>query len=165
MSVNNIATQEMLKALKTQIMKEQFDEKYPVGSGHYIQFQGMSEPDVAFAKYGATWTRDNDYAGRVLVGSGTRDGVTYAFGTTGGSADAVVVEHFHTNDVVGIVGGEASVHGGFTMNNRWNWIQSEGTRLLDSYGAGVYNTGTKGVSGVGKNMQPYKVVAVWKRTA
>ena len=121
----------------------------PVGT-HHIQYNGESTPAALF---GGTWSIDTDYAGRVLVGSGTG----YTLGATGGSADAVVVAHTH--NASGVNESAAVSTGNF---------RAIGRRLTDTT---ANNVGlqdcisSSGVSGVGKNMQPYKVVAVWKRTA
>lgn len=126
------------------------DEEHPVDS-HYLQFYG--EPTPA-AKYGGTWEEDIDYSGRTLVGSGTG----FVLGATGGSADAVVVSHTHTliaSQNIGSGGvmsdGETVQKGyaGSPLNKRWS---------------DLYTIQSSGQSGVGKNMQPYKVVTIWKRT-
>lgn len=121
----------------------------PVGT-RYIQCDGERTPAMLF---GGTWAIDTDYTGRVLVGSGTG----FALGATGGSADAVVVAHTHTAN--GVNESAAVTTGNF---------RAIGRRLTDTT---ANNVGlqdcisSSGVSGVGKNMQPYKVVDVWKRTA
>lgn len=202
--ITNQATTEMLQALKAQIMKEQFDEKYPVGKGIYIQFQGMQEPSVAFAKYGATWTRDNDYAGRVLVGygatsanptyKGTYSSTTqyyqneivsfsgnyfvavkntkgnspsnttywklYSLGATGGEYQHVstineMPDHNHASR---IVGEQTSSFDHIAINTTWGRFQT----IIDLVKE-VYNHSEN--TEPHNNMQPYKVVGVWKRTA
>lgn len=156
--IQNLATQEMLQSLKEQIMKEQFDEKYPVGSGHYIQFHGMPEPSVAFAKYGATWTRDNDYTGRVLVGSG----VGYPLGAMGGNQT-------QTHGLIGSAKiGLGNDYLGMRANNRGETFQTEsviGVTIVPSYRDGVAGVDVAGTTSEESIMQPYKVVGVWKRTA
>lgn len=119
-------------------------------NAHHIQYNGESAPAALF---GGTWSIDTDYSGRVLVGSGTG----YTLGATGGSADAVVVAHTH--NASGVNESAAVSTGDF---------RAIGRRLTDTT---ANNVGlqdcisSSGVSGVGKNMQPYKVVAMWKRTA
>jgi len=133
------------------------ERDYPVGGNKpYIQFPGMPTPAERWA--GTTWEIDTAYQGRTLIGSGGE----YAFGATGGSADAVVVSHTHKNDIVGI-SANTTGHGGFTFSNTWNKIQIEGP--YDWYGAGTYDAGITGESGVGKNMPPHIVANYWKRTA
>lgn len=161
--IQNLATQEMLNALKAQVMKEQFDEKYPVGNGHYIQFQGMGDPSVVFAKYGATWTIDADYSGRVLVGQGTG----YALGAVGGEAT-----HSHALNDSTI----ARLYvDGYSMDYDWvsgvaGWTSVYENTIpsgQSSLTAKNRNAGIRvsGATVTANFMPPYKVVAVWKRTA
>lgn len=76
-------------------------------------------------------------SGRVAMQYST----TYpTLGATGGSADAVVVAHNHTVNILG----QSSGSGGVSYND------GSGT-------SHIYNTSTVGESGVGKNMQPYIV--------
>lgn len=124
-------------------------QEHPVGS-HHIQFNGEATPA---ARFGGTWEIDTDYEGRVFVGSGTG----FALGETGGSADAVVVDHTHT--AKGVNESQAATTGNF---------RAIGRRCTATTGNNVDLTecvSSTGVSGAGKNMQPYKVVAIWKRTA
>ena len=121
----------------------------PVGR-HWKQYQGEPTPAALF---GHTWEIDTDYTGRVLVGSGTG----FTIGATGGSADAVVVDHTHT--AKGVNESQAATTGDF---------RAIGRRCTDTTENNVDFTecvSSTGVSGAGKNMQPYKVVAIWKRTA
>lgn len=69
---------------------------YPVGSV-YISVEGTFDPNTAFS--GTVWTKLQD---RFLVGAGN----TYELGATGGSADAVVVQHSHS---ISVSGGSGSV--------------------------------------------------------
>jgi hypothetical protein len=86
-----------------------------------------------------------DMRGRVPVGY---DPVNYPIGSTGGSKDAVLVEHDH--EVVGYSGTLPLAQGG-------------GVGML---GANTtLTTSTEGVSGVGKNMQPYIVVLYIQKVA
>lgn len=76
--------------------------------------------------------------GLVSIGYGTNYNVINA---VGGSKNAVVVEHSHSVEVAGGASGT-----GFVTFN-------------DGTGTGrVYTTSTSGVSGVNKNMQPYRVL-------
>lgn len=86
-----------------------------------------------------------DMSGRVPVGY---DPVNYPLGSTGGSKDAVLVEHNH--EVFGYFGNVPLAQGG-------------GLGIL---GANTtLTTSTEGVSGVDKNMQPYKVVLYIQKVA
>jgi len=78
-------------------------------------------------------------AGKVIVGYG----LGYStFGATGGSKDAVVVEHSH-----GIKYG----------NNGTGTKYPEAPYISDVLGGNMQGTETTGVSGTDKNMQPYIV--------
>ena len=64
--------------------------KFPVG--YVLHCSDCATEEEVIAKYGGTsW---NNISGRVIVGANS----TYEQGSTGGSADAVVVEHTHTNE-------------------------------------------------------------------
>lgn len=115
-------------------------KSYPVGS---IYLSTSSTKPAAL--FGGRWEQIKDI---FLLAAGN----TYAAGSTGGSADAVVVEHKHTfaTLVASEVGGAYSSPA--TANNYSEIRQSA-------------DTNTTGVSGVGKNMPPYLTVYMWKRLA
>ena len=112
-----------------------------------------------------TWTAFG--AGKVLVGLDSADTLFDTLEETGGSKDAVTVSHTHT---------ATSTDSGHTHSF---------ASALDFRGAGVGNLGTyggagttasstanitttvasAGESGTNKNIQPYIVVNMWKRTA
>ena len=93
--------------------------------------------------YGGSWEKVTD---RFLVGAGG----SYALGSTGGSADAVVVEHFHMLAAAnGAETGGSATGGDGTMIN---------------YSQKFY-TDPVGESGVGKNIPPYIAVNIWRRVA
>jgi hypothetical protein len=75
----------------------------------------------------------DNFAGRVVVGYGTGYSV---LSSTGGSKDAVLVAHAHTNTFGIVAGGNISGSGSYAVNSN-------------------VNTTTEGVSGTDKNMQPY----------
>lgn len=122
------------------------EAEYPVGGKPYIQFPNTPTPAERWA--GTAWEIDTEYAGRALIGSGGE----YAFGATGGSADAVVVEHSH--DIIAfydsLSDSSAIQRGSFGSMDRGETVNA------------ITQTGE---SGVGKNMPPYTVVNFWKRTA
>lgn len=162
---------EKLNTFVTKVLhRDVFDMVYPVGS-IYMSVNSTS-PQTLF---GGTWEQIED---KFLLASGTN----YSNGSTGGSADAVVVSHTHTQN--------AHSH---TLDNSKRYVvasnnaYAEGVKRLATKNddAGYYlrsdyassvtvytNTAnatatnqTTGESGTGKNMPPYVVVNVWKRTA
>ena len=134
---------------------------YPVGS-HCIQYQNEPTPASLF---GGTWTVDTDYTGRVLVGSGTG----YTLGATGGEAT-------HTMAVAELP--KIGVKTSGTGDDHYYEPTPRGALVTDIYwgnyqasdGANVIVSREKGnpeePQGKPFNiMQPYKVVAIWKRMA
>lgn len=115
-------------------------KSYPVGS-IYISASSATPGSL----FGGTWEQIKDV---FLLSAGD----TYHAGLTGGSADAVVVEHKHTfaTLVATQLGGAYSSPA--TANNYSEIRQSA-------------DTNTTGVDGTGKNMPPYLVVYAWKRIA
>lgn len=132
------------------------DVVYPVGS-IYMSVNTVS-PSVLFG-FGV-WEKIED---KFLLGCGT----TYANGSTGGSADAVIVSHSHKPNADGeyLVTSEDP-----TANNTRVAYSASGNRWVDgqpSQSNFHHRTGTNtvGEDGTGKNMPPYLVVNIWKRTA
>ena len=115
-------------------------QSYPVGS-IYLSISSTKPGSL----FGGTWERIKDV---FLLSAGD----TYHAGLTGGSADAVVVEHQHT--FVTLVASELG--GNYTSPataNNYSEIRQ------------TAETNTTGESGVGKNMPPYLTVYMWKRIA
>lgn len=128
---------------------------YPVGS-IYMSVISTS-PQILF---GGTWERIED---KFLLASGT----SYSNGSTGGSADSVVVSHSHQPNVDGenFVTSEESA-----ANNTKVAYSSSGNRWVDGQTSQSHfhhrpSTSTVGEDGTGKNMPPYLAVNIWKRTA
>ena len=134
-----------------------FDLVYPVGS-IYMSVNSTS-PQTLF---GGTWEQLKD---KFLLSAGN----TYNAGDTGGSADATLVSHNHGTNTSGeyFVTSEKS-----ESNDTKVSYNASGNRLVD----GMTDTSTSsfhhridtdyvGSSGTGKNMPPYLVVYMWKRTA
>ena len=145
------------------------DTIYPVGS-IYMSVSNTS-PSILF---GGTWEQIKD---KFLLSSGD----TYNNGATGGSANAVVVSHNHTQN--------AHQHGtdynnyAFVVtektdgasNKRVTAVSSGSTYVPTDTSARFHNysktnaqtptINSQGESGTGKNMPPYLAVNVWKRTA
>lgn len=142
----NLATQKMLEELKNQI----FDEEHPVNS-HAPQFEGEQEP-AARKGWRGTWAIDTDYTGRVLVGSGTG----FTLGATGGEAThTMTVEELVPHKHFLIAQGYSVQHGTSLITARLDYEVNQNLDHISYTGGGnPFNI-----------MQPYKVVAVWKRIA
>lgn len=134
-------------------LEDLVDAIYPVGS-IYMSVNSTS-PQTLF---GGTWERIQD---KFLLASGT----TYANGSTGGSADAIVVSHTHTFDRAYALTTDSTQ--GVDRNSNAGQTGTKVNNLLQSNGGAIYrNTiNSTGDSGTGKNMPPYVAVYVWKRTA
>lgn len=159
---------------------------YPVGS-IYMSADSSHETCPIQTWLGGTWVRIQD---RFLLASTTQQGV----GTTGGSADAVVVKHNHTQNSHTHTQGSHSHNaqsGAFMESNgaiaatdkramthtsgNYYYIYSSAKNAYYRHTATGGATPTingqtatnqeSGVDGTGKNMPPYLVVNVWKRTA
>lgn len=139
---------------------------YPIGS---IYTSTVSTNPATLFGFG-TWVAFG--AGRVLLGT---DGSSYLPGTTGGSADAVVVSHTHTastaitdpghNHVVNPTNAGTSSGPDETLHNsRGSANPLTSTTATTGITAATTITST-GVSGTGANLQPYIVVYMWNRTA
>ena len=125
---------------------------YPVGS-IYMSVNTVS-PSVLFG-FGV-WEKIED---KFLLGSGT----TYANGSTGGSADAVVVSHNHTYGRQYVL---TTSGGGVDRVSKAGETGTKVPNLLQSNDA-IYRNyiNESGEDGAGKNMPPYIAVNIWKRTA
>ena len=132
---------------------------YPVGSIYTATVS--TNPGTLFG-FG-TWTAFG--AGRVMIGNGGG----FTAGSTGGSADAVVVSHTHTATVTDpghahqyrTNASQAPQSGSST-----NCMTSPSTFTSDSAFTGIsVSNSTTGVSGTNANLQPYIVVYMWERTA
>ena len=130
---------------------------YPVGSIYITTDPSTSPPCVVYV--GGTWEQIKDV---FLLASGD----TYTAGSTGGSADAVVVAHGHEvrtddggnypNSYVGFSGGATpsiSPYASFAYANG-NWGNSTQLEAV-----------TIGEDGTGKNLPPYLTVCMWRRIA
>lgn len=133
------------------------DVIYPVGS--IYMSVNSSDPSSLFPD--TTWQKIEN---RFLLGSGS----SYTSGNTGGSKDAIVVSHNH----------QAGSNTHFVYNNGkdlrmsgGNVAPASGTHhfvYTDETNANITEattTASTGSSGTDKNMPPYLVVNIWKRTA
>ncbi len=118
-------------------------------TGMIMMFSGTSAPTGWVLCNGSNGTpdlRDRFIVGATTIGgTGTYPGV--GVGSTGGSADAVVVSHNHAMRVVGVSGSGA---GGVSDAGPW--------------GSGSYSTDDEGVSGTNKNLPPYYALAFIMKT-
>jgi hypothetical protein len=140
--------------------------RLPVGS-IYINASDATNPSTLLG-YG-TWVAFG--AGRVPVGLDASDASFNVVEKTGGSKDAIVVNHTHTatstvtdpghthNIGGGVIGGSA---GGGTLTG------SSGSMVSATATTGITVATTNaptGSSGTNANLQPYITVFMWKRTA
>lgn len=155
---------------------------YPIGS-IYMSVNSTNPSEL----FGGEWERIQD---RFLLASGS----AYANGSTGGSANAVVVKHNHTQNPHNHT---QNAHSHGTKYNNYSYVVSEttgasnkrvttvssGSTYVDTastvafhhYGGTESVTATNqqqtatnketGEDGTGKNMPPYLAVFVWKRIA
>ena len=103
---------------------------------------------------GGTWEQIKD---KFLLAAGD----TYKDGSTGGSADAVVVSHNHkviweNGEQEFSAYGSGTGTGASFFNAEYNTSANDRWRIL---------TENTGVDGTGKNMPPYIAVNTWKRIA
>lgn len=130
-----------------------FDNLYPIGS--II----IRDNDVDMSNYlGFTWTKV--FAGKVLVGVDSTDNDFKTVGKTGGSKDL----QEHTHYTVANNAGTTELTGSNTIGK---WAVS-GTSDLPYSLRGRADNPTNGLTskaGTGNsgNLQPYQVVAYWKR--
>ena len=127
---------------------------YPPGAV-YISFSTV-EPEIIFG-FGV-WEA---IEGQFLLGSSA----DYPFGSTGGSADAVIVSHSHKSST----NGEYIVTSGDTAaNNTRVAYSASGNRWVDGQTSESdfhhrASTNTVGEDKIGKNMPPYIAVNMWMR--
>jgi len=143
---------------------------YPVGSIYSSTVSTNPGTSLGFG----TWTAFG--AGRVMMGSGN---ASYLAGTTGGSADAVVVTHTHTatstvtdpghqhqnaNGGKGVLGPYGTATPTITAGGSPNYFLGDMSAATTGVTVATTNTST-GVSATNANLPPYIVVYMWNRTA
>ena len=174
-NITNLQTSLDDKAKKSDLL----DLIYPIGSIYMEKGTGATIICPIEQTLGGTWTRIEN---RFLYASENGQGV----GVTGGSADAVIVSHNHTQNS----------HTHKALSNRRfvvvgdgaNWgysakikIRTDGSGTAYYYAHSTQDTGgimehtetaeasptinSTGESGTNKNMPPYITVNIWKRTA
>lgn len=151
--------------LNTQQLRHVLNHVYPVGS----IYMSMNQADPG-TLFGGTWERVQD---TFLLACGN----SYGAGSTGGSADSVVVSHTHAQ--------KAHSHGFANGDKVWTTKTGSTEPGNQISGTAKYYAATEhkdytwrtrttsetpgiestGESGVGKNMPPYLAVYVWKRIA
>lgn len=154
------------------------DKTHPVGSLYWSS--NSTNPGTLF---GGTWVQIKD---KFILAAGDK----YGNGTTGGSADAVVVSHTHSiPKLSGTATGGNHRHSAAVPNAFMASGGSGSRNVIPGYpssGSGQYDlvvnvansgnlsmsvstnastTGSQGVSGAGKNMPPFETYYCWKRTA
>ena len=134
---------------------ELLDMVYPIGA-IYMSINNV-DPSVLF---GGTWVQLKD---RFLLGAGD----SYTNGDTGGSKDAIVVEHNHkpygnsnfVETTVGVSVDDTKRVASTSSSGSYYW-ESSGTGTTDAHSV----TADEGNDGTNANMPPYLVVYMWKRT-
>lgn len=137
--------------VKFKVEDANFNKIYPVGS-IYMSVNSTDPSEL----FGGEWERIRD---KFLLACGD----TYDGGSTGGSADAIVVKHTHTQNqhrhelrgalTSGISSGEFL---------RVGVGENRGSKYTDYITPIINSTGE---DGTGKNMPPYLAVFVWVRIA
>ena len=154
-SSTKIATTAFVQSVKTLVMQAVF----PVGA-IYTSYNVSTDPATVLG-FG-TWSA---IEGKTLVAYQSGDTDFGTAGGTGGSKDAVVVQHNHgitdpghnhtvtTSSTSTIASGNAIP---------LNYLYTTRTTSTSTTGITINN---EGVSGTGKNLQPYVTVHMWRRTA
>lgn len=122
---------------------------YPVGSYFITESANYDTVAKVQAHFGGTWVQVTE---RFLYGSTSA-------GSTGGSADAVVVAHGHSYKAVTTL---ATSHTHNNFQNHQIAVAPDNVYWQGPYENGIYQTG---VDGTGKNMPPYRTVYMYRRTA
>ena len=138
---------------------------YPVGS-IYVNATSTTNPSTLLG-FG-TWEVFGE--GKVLVGQDTGDTAFDTMGETGGSADAVVVSHTHSVTDPGHahtsqVNQDHDNDNALTIANKGGNNTSTILNIPTSTATTGISIASAGESGTNKNLQPYVVVKMWKRTA
>jgi hypothetical protein len=147
-----------------------FQGAYPVGS-IYMNASVATNPATLFG-FG-TWVAFG--AGRVLVGFDAGNALFDTAEETGGSADAIVVSHTHTDsghyhstdgtDGSNIHVVRLGIDGPIDATSRYASPDDAGYPNNTRTGTSTANISTTGSSGTNANYQPYITVYMWKRTA
>ncbi len=162
------ATDSSSKLATTSFVQGALQGAYPVGS-IYMNATVATNPTTLLG-FG-TWVAFG--AGKVPVGIDASDTDFDAVEETGGTKDAIVPTHSHTASSVSTDSGHTHT---YVRSNTTTIASGDAVPLNYLYTTGTTNTGyanittnttvnNAGESATGKNLQPYIVVYMWKRTA
>ena len=150
--INAIATGEENTALRLRNAYNSIVSQFFIGEIKWLKFT----PEQILANFDSTglgtsdaflgWKICSEDDGRVSIAFGS---VYNELGATGGSKDAVVVEHNHNGKISNVSGTDGDK---FVAQNG-----GSGGGTTTASGDGVINVSTEGVVGTDKNMQPYVV--------
>lgn len=140
--------------VKWKVDDSNYNKIYPIGS-IYMSINETNPSEL----FGGKWEQIED---TFLLACGTK----HSNGSTGGSEDAVVVNHTHKMDNTDyyFVGKKRTVQGRTkrvtvpTSGSNYAYVSSD-SNAFGNFGA----TNSTGVNGAGKNMPPYLAVYVWVR--
>jgi hypothetical protein len=175
-NTTQIATTAFVQSAITAAVTATLAAAYPVGS-IYTNATNSTNPGTLLG-FG-TWTAFG--AGRVMVGFDSTDALFDSAEETGGSKDAVVVDHTHTGTVASKtitgsfkVGGPNQAPDGTVFTAGTDTGQRPGLDFnsgsqhqinFDATHDHTMSVNSTGSSATNANIQPYITVYLWKRTA
>ena len=140
---------------------------YPVGS-IYMNATVATNPATLLG-FG-TWVAFG--AGKVPIGLDAGDADFDTIGETGGTKDAIIPTHNHTAVTTSTDAGHQHgnlryqrLEGGTGGNSFWVGVINSNTNVGYALITSDTTVANAGESATGKNLQPYVVVYMWKRTA
>ena len=175
------------KAAASSLQSIVLNAAYPIGSVYICYSDNKLTTCPIATSLGGTWTAIE--SGNFLVSASTSNGI-YKYGNTGGSADAKVIQHYHSFNST-ITTSEAGAHShtikyfdtsahdskkdntfrsadsgdsGGVSESRWPKIEttSNGNHTHTVKLSG--NTAGTGSDGTNQNLPPYIAVYMWRRT-
>lgn len=140
---------------------------YPVGS-IYMNATVATNPATLLG-FG-TWVAFG--AGKVPIGLDAGDADFDTIGETGGTKDAIIPTHNHTAVTTSTDAGHqhtytrySQLQGGTGGSSFWVFSSTQNTGVGYAQITSATTVANAGESATGKNLQPYVVVYMWKRTA